>query len=251
MREAEITEIVDVELGHFYLPELLAEGPASGAGYVDRGLRRADALRQAGATVRFSLLIDDLGEEFSADDRARGVDLLRAELGKRGLDHVMIVNESACHAAAPTLLETLRGKYLLSADNASYFTVVSQDPFLWAQETLESTRSIKQMFLSRLRGRESAVPPVTQAQFLVPLHTPGDVFRPYGCSLLTAVWYLARLGVEGFEHGNEPSPERADRLVNVLPVKYLKSEGFALDLIRISSATRIRKAAKRIEYVLI
>lgn len=242
-----MTDLADIELGHFYLPQLLRAPPDVSQKYVDRGVRRALAMESEGWSVRYSILIDDLGDTFSAEQKKTATDVIKQILTDSGIDKCHISLESQFEDAAPVLLETLRNNYVLTVDGASYLTLVSQDPFLWAQETLETPKSIKRMFLEQLKGRTEFQATPSQSQFLVPIYNPRDTLRPFGCSLLTAVWYLARLGVDGFSK----SDVRPSRLVNILPIKYLKTEGFAFDVLKISSAARVRKAAERIEYILL
>jgi len=242
-----VTDLVDIELGHFYLPELLKERPDVNPKYFERGIRRARAIESEGAVIRYSILIDDLGDTFTAQQKSVGRAIIAGTLKDFGIESCYLAMESEFIGAAPILLETLRSNYVLTVEGASYLTLVSQDPFLWAQDTLETPKSIKRMFLDQLKGRTEFQATPSQAQFLVPIYNPKDLVRPYGCSLLTAVWYLARMGVDGFSNSNV----RPNRLVNILPIKYLKSEGFAFDLLKISSAARVRKAAERIEYVLL
>lgn len=242
---------VDIELCHFYLGELLEGPPEIDTEFIERGVRRAAAYHASGDSVRFSVLIDDLGEPFTEGQKEQGIQFVRETLASSGVSEAEIFLESQMEIGAAVLLETLRNNYILTVEGESYLTIVSNDPFLWAQETLESPKSLKKLFVERLRGDSHVPLRPSQSQFLVPLYTPSLVTRPYGCSLLTAVWYLFRLGVEGFELDRSPNDEKPKRLVNILPVKYLKSEGFAMDIMRISSATRIRKATSRIEYILI
>jgi hypothetical protein len=242
---------VDIELCHFYLGELLEAPLKLDTEFIERGIRRATAYQASGESVRFSVLIDDLGEAFTGHQKQEGIQFVRDALETSGVSEAEIYLESQMEPGASALLETLRNNYILTVEGESYLTIVSNDPFLWAQETLESPKSLKKLFVERLRGDSHISVRPSQSQFLVPLYTPTLTTRRYGCSLLTAVWYLFRLGVEGFELDRSRNDEKPRRLVNILPVKYLKSEGFAMDIIRISSATRIRKAATRIEYILI
>jgi hypothetical protein len=241
---------VDIELCHFYLGELLERPLEIDVEFIQRGIQRAAIYGVSGDDVTFSILIDDLGEQFTAQQKQEGIGVVSDALNRSGVD-AKIYLESQMEVGAPVLLETLRDNYILTVEGASYLTIVSNDPFLWAQETLESPKSLKKLFVERLRGDTQMPLRPSQSQFLVPLHTPSLATRPYGCSLLTAVWYLFRLGINGFELHQPPSHERTKRLVNVLPVKYLKSEGFAMDIMKISSANRIRKATSCIEYILI
>jgi hypothetical protein len=242
---------VDIELCHFYLGELL-EGPLEvDSEFIQMGIQRAAIYRASGENVTFSILIDDLGEQFTLRQKQEGIEFIQDVLAKSGIGEARIYLESQLELRASALLETLRNNYILTVEGESYLTIVSNDPFLWAQETLEAPKSLKKLFVERLRGDPHAPLRPSQSQFLVPLYTPSISTRSYGCSLLTAVWYLFRLGVEGFELDSGPNDEKARRLVNILPVKYLKSEGFAMDIMRISSAARIRRAAGRIEYILI
>jgi hypothetical protein len=242
-----VGDLADIELGHFYLPQLLNERPQINRSYFERGIRRARAIESDGWKVQYSILIDDLGDAFSDQQKKTGFEIISHALYDFGIVNCQLAMESQFIERAPILLETLRNNYILTVDGASYLTLVSQDPFLWAQETLETPKSIKRMFLEQLKGKTDFQATPSQSQFLVPIHNPKDVFRPFGCSLLTAVWYLARLGVDGFS----TSDIRPNRLINILPIKYLKSEGFAFDLLKISSAARVRKAAERIEYILL
>lgn len=189
-------ELADIELGHFYLAQLLREQPDINLKYFERGIRRAQAIESAGWNVCYSILIDDLGDTFSEEQKRVGRQAIGRTVADFGIGNCTIALESEFEETAPVLLETLRNNYVLTVDGASYLTLGS---------------------------------------------------RPFGCSLLTAVWYLSRLGVDGFATSNV----RPNRLVNILPIKYLKSEGFTFDLLKISSAARVRKAAERIEYILL
>jgi hypothetical protein len=240
-------ELADIELGHFYLAQLLRERPDVNLKYFERGIRRAQAIESSGWDVCYSILIDDLGDTFSEEQKRVGRQVIARTVADFDIGNCTIALESEFEGIAPILLETLRNNYVLTVDGASYLTLVSQDPFLWAQETLETPKSIKRMFLERLKGQTEFQEAPSQSQFLVPIHNPRDALRRFGCSLLTAVWYLSRLGVDGFA----TSSVRPNRLVNILPIKYLKSEGFAFDLLKISSAARVRRAAERIEYILL
>lgn len=240
-------DLADIELGHFYLAHLLKESTEVDSRYFEAGIRRGQEIQKGGWCVQYSILIDDLGEGFSKEQKEIGVSRIRELLEKFRIDVYKLALESEFLHFAPVLLETLRDNYVLTNDGTSYLTLVSQDPFLWAQETLETPKSIKRRFLEQLKAPTVFQGIPSQSQFLVPIHDPRNASRPFGCSLLTAVWYLARLGIDGFASGEV----RPSRLINILPIKYLKSEGFAFDLLKISSAARVRKAAERIEYILL
>jgi hypothetical protein len=243
-----LSHLADIELGHFYLAHLLEGKQEINLKYFRRGLRRAEAMKEDGWDIQYSILVDDLGDVFSDQERAIASGVIRSALAECNITDCKITMESEFKEKALILIAMLRENYLITAEGgARYLALVTQDQFLWAQETLESPKSIKRIFLDRLGGQTEIPGVPSQSQFLVPIHDPKDSLRPFGCSILTAVWYLVRLGVDGFSTLNV----RPDRLVNILPIKYLKSEGFAFDLLRISSAARVRKAAERIEYVLL
>ncbi len=246
-----IIETIDIELGHYYLADLLGITGDLDMRFIERGILRSKVHAQAGATIKYSVLLDDLGQNYSDEEKILGKNFIEKALKERNIEPVKIVFESQMNTWAQSLLDTIRENYLLDANDSIYLNISSQDPFLWASETLETPRSGKQIFMERLSGKLEAPSLPSQSQFLVPMYVKSNIYRPFGCSLLTAVWYLHRLGVKGFSSSAPNTNQKNISLLNILPIKYLKSEGFAIDILRLSSATRIKKATKRIEYIVI
>ena len=247
---------IDIELGHYYIKELRIDSLFSHyARYIERGVNRAQIyLQKGGATISYSILIDDMDIDVTNEEREQWLSWARDLLNTHKVGDCRIVFESWLYPLASIVMNNLRANYVFTDQECKYLSLVTQDPLLWAHETLVKPKPIKQAFLSRINDKSvNKFEKPGQSQFLIPLYTPNNSLRPYGCSLLTAAWYLNRLGVDEFSIVESPlEPDQvAKRIVNVLPVKFLKSEGFAIDILNLASSTRIRKAAKKIEYLVI
>lgn len=246
---------LDIELCHVYLREYMAtraladEDMASIALAKERG--QAFLAADSRNRVSYSVMIDDEeGAVVDPDDLER----IRSAIEAQGLAVDRIIFESQLDRYAETLIDSLRPNILTRDREHVYLNMATEDRLLWADENLREMKSIKRIFLETVLSPD---PPSAddsgerhRSRFWVALKTEQPDGRPvYGCSLLTAIWYLHRLGVEGF--GDDDSSSRADRVLNIIPMKYMKSEGIALDLINLSSATRIRKIRKKIDYVFV
>jgi hypothetical protein len=245
--------LLDIELCHIYLRDFLSNGlsPADVASIAD-ARRRAELFvaGQCGNAVRFSVMVDD---EEGAVDHSASLESIRDRIISLGITPSRLIYESSLIRYADALVESLRPNTVAIDGDHVYLNVATEDRLLWAEENLRETKSIKRLFLETI-DEPGSVPPRAmaernQARFWVPLRSGKAPSRTgYGCSLLTATWYLHRLGVEGFSDEAGPRP---DGLLNILPLKYMKNEGIALDILHLSATTRIRKARTRINYVYI
>ncbi len=247
--------LTDIELCHVYLRDYMAlkrlseEDEASIAIAKERA---AQILAQDPRNrVSFSVMIDD--EEGILASR-EDLDAIRKAIEAHGITLGRIIFESELNRYGDVLIETLRPNVLAVDREHIYLNLSTEDRLLWADENLREMKSIKRIFLETVLSPEPESADDRgerhRSRFWVALRTQqSDGAFIYGCSLLTAVWYLHRLGVEGF--CEEDGSPRADRVLNVIPLKYLKSEGVALDLVNLSSATRIRKIRRKVDYVFV
>jgi len=75
----------------------------------------------------------------------------------------------------------------------------------------------------------------------------------FSCPLLTACWYLCRLGVPEFTpqfayEREGAQPFVGERIITVLPTSFLKVESTAVELISLSRTKTFSKRGKQIEY---
>lgn len=247
--------LTDIELCHVYLRDYMALNRLSDEDEASIAIakeRAAQLLAQDPRNrVSFSVMIDD--EEGVLASR-EDLDAIRKAIEAHGVTLDRIIYESELNRYGDVLIETLRSNVLAVDREHIYLNLSTEDRLLWADENLREMKSIKRIFLETILSPEPDCADDRgerhRSRFWVALRTQqSDGAFIYGCSLLTAVWYLHRLGVEGF--CDEDGPQRADRVLNVIPLKYLKSEGIALDLVNLSSATRIRKIRRKIDYVFV
>lgn len=243
--------IYDIELCHIYLRDYLSNRKLNKDEEVsiDRALRRSEFLQSQGFKTTFSVMIDD--EEGSLKEEGH-LSEIKAELLAKGINVDTLIFESELDKYATPLIETIREHAVVKNNDEIFLNIATGDRLLWAQENLNEMKSIKRIFLETVQAQdedENGDEISHRARFWVPLRERRmEGKHCYGCSLLTAVWYLHRLGVAGF---CENGAQKADQLVNILPIKYLKSEGVAIDILNLSSKTRIRKARKKIDYIFI
>lgn len=243
--------LLDIELCHVYLRDFLASRQLAkdDIDSIRRGQRRAEAfISMDGANrVRFSVMVDDEEGELSDEDH---LDEIRELLAKHGISPDLLIYESWLSRFADELINNLRPNVVTKDQDCVFLNVATDDRLLWAEENLREMKSIKRIFLENVFNPEQDANTEEQdwdrSRFWVPLKIRNGEKTSYSCSTLTAVWYLHRLGVAGFV---EQAIERPDELLNILPLKYLKTEGIAIDILNLSSATRIRKARKKIDYI--
>lgn len=239
-----VVDYIDIELGH---PNFSSEFDADC--YFDNQERFFEAARlqancglQEGYGIRYSLLVDDLDTEISDNIRSKILLSLTSRLEAEGFLGVSVEFESTLESCANKLIETLNEDHVLQINNRKYLCNRAFNMSYWNNDNLVGT-------LSEFYDPKHDPEVHSNPQFIVPLNEPSAKHRKYGCSLLTAVWYLRRLGVVGFN-------EKLDRginvkkLVNILPQKFLRSEAFALDILMLSKPRRVRNASKKIEYVI-
>ena len=241
---------IDIEIGHPYLnDEFSVKSYFDEQGrFIERALKRRVHHLKSNAAVTFSLLIDDLDVEIGENEKKAIINDIRELLYGKNIEHVNIQYESNLFPYAENLISTIREKYIQDFDKSQFLAITTEDPFLWAGGNFARPRTVKEAFFNKLSGNSNTYAPPNQSQFLVPLWQPNAKFREFGCSLLTAVWYLRRLCVDGYCEKQILNPQ-ISKLENILPQKYLKSEGFAIEIMRLSRSARVRKAAKKIEYI--
>lgn len=244
--------LLDIEICHVYLREFLATGALADEDCetILRAKRAAaDHLAASSANrVRFSVMVDDEEGEVAHPSH---LDDIAAAIARHGITPDKLLYETVLGRYAEELIASLRPNVVMHDRDLAFLNVATEDRLLWAEENLRETKTVKRLFLESVLDTTTEMPAAQaegrhRSKFWVPLRERGAGGFIYSCPLLTAVWYLHRLGVEGFV--DHPA-ERPDALLNILPLKYLKTEGVALDIINLSAATRIRKARKRIDFV--
>jgi len=242
--------LIDIELCHVYLRNFRETGALTDRDVesICRGKRHADAAIRRSNRVRFSVMLDD-----GAGGPTRGeTKEIKRQIELHGVKLDQIVWESDLTQFAPSLIASLRSNYHSTLGDSDFLSIVTGDRYMWAEEEQPHARSIRDLFYDKLKGKKIDDHFLYNqcSKFRVPLRVPDlNGGRIYSCPLLTAVWYLSRLGVSGFVH--TPGRPKADAIVNVLAIEYLKNEAMAYEIIRLSSATRIKKCAKKIEYIFI
>lgn len=238
--------LVDIEIGHPYLASDwdVEHYWNNSQEFIRRSLNIANYFKEQSNDVVFHILIDDQDVDIDGSYKA---ELIRkiSDLSRRdGIENINISFESSFSVFGDLLISLLREKYLVQHGSNIYLGINTGDPFLWADPGLARTRSIKEAILDELNDVSEGYISKNRSQFLVPLKEPQAKRRKYGCSLLTSIWYLNRLGVEGFRLPSDIYPP-ADRIENVLPIKYIKSDSIAVELLRLSNAARVRKSIDR------
>lgn len=248
----------NVEYAHLYSADVSGD-----LAFLDENIERTrsiiDRLSHYGISYCLSVLIDDYSEAFGYVDPESIITVL----SDRGLtpDYVVMESEMAHHA--DYFIKFLPKKYLIEDDNQVVFQSASNDsnfPSLRAP-----ARRYKSIFMEKAHtekgkwDREEHRRRITLRQqrcqsdsSIVLCHDTGSQVR-YSCPLLTACWYMARLGVEPF---TTPFAYRrkgcesfiGNRILTVLPIDFLKVESTAVELISLSRTKPISKRKKQIEY---
>ncbi len=244
--------LIDIEPCHIYLRSFKEQGGLTEGDIVsiDRAQQREKDCVANKHGFQYSVMVDDEEGNYSHDQDLK---LIGTAIEGQGVALARLVYESSLARFAETLLASMRPNALTSDQDHVYLNIATDDRLLWADENLRQIKSIKRIFLETVQNPDPISPQQDgdrhSSRFWIPLRSIDPTgARIYSCSLLTATWYLHRLGVEGFVDQAQPRP---NELLNILPRKYLKTEGIALDILNLSSRTRIRKARKKINYVFV
>lgn len=244
--------VVDIEVSHLYLRDFKESrtlAPPDLAA-ISAAKRTASEYAANGMDCRFSLLIDD---EEGAEGLEAEHQLIQQLYAAEGIQLQRIVNESSMVSFADNLISTIRPSYLAEMSDGIYLRYATGDRLLWAGENPALPRTVKQIFLDSVLADGEEIDDEyeqSSARFWVPLKLRHHNQWDFGCSLLTATWYLSRFGVDGFVE-NAEIPTRPKQLVNILSMNYLKSEAYATEILKLSGRKAVKKCAKNISYIFV
>ena len=224
-----------IEVAHTYASTLETGGMLKDEQLrsIDVARRLVKGLEAEGLSYSICVLVDDYHE--GKHKVQVNVDRLATELEKAGCSPDFIVLESQLTRLGDRLLERIPDKYLLRSDGRVTF------------EANHVSFPLGTVHASSFTGYLEADGPTVKTVLKSRLGT-------YSCPLLTACWYLLRLGVEGFGELEVPmrqlsrKPLVGDRLLTVLPAKYVGLESQALEILEHTSTKTISKRRKEIEY---
>lgn len=224
--------------------------------------RIVEELESRGKTYSLCVLIDDYNEPAEVDEQS-----INDQLKKSGLAPDYVVKESQMARGAEVLLNALPPKFKSVSEQEVGFVAETEDLYLWTSTNSSDTRSFKEILLQSVTGKQKQTSTDVEktvikregikSKFEIALKYKDHKEVKYSCPLMAASWHLSRLGVESFVGGLElvnsfSSPKRpfiGDRLLTILPAKYLKVEGTALEIISLVKTKTISKMRKRMEYV--
>lgn len=256
---------VDIEVSHFGAHQL--SDLRSLAHEYANVLQLGDTIATIGErSAVFSLLIDDYNFELPVS-RAEAVDTISSWTHSPNY----LVWERDLVDLAAALIHELRQPFVQESVTECYMYTKSDDVLLWSDDG-GGAAGFLELFASR-HNLTSLSPPLQTAAERHGSTTPTDGFGPkstaasrtllstgqnggrkYSCSLLTACWHLARLGVEPFGTAVRTkltalpvgSPSK---IWSILPAKYIKVEASAMEIISLCKSRRLYKQAKNIRHV--
>ena len=246
----------NIEFAHVYSAESIAIVSTEQQEGVRRTRQIIQELSQQGTSFALSLLVDDYNRSRPFDPGAAAY-----ALDKAGLSPQFIMPESALVQVADSLIHMLPAKFLYETDDGLFLSTRSRDPLLWVSSTESPERDFLEIFLDRQAKDSQAFS--TSANKTSPFQTTsvlclryverGQV--QYSCPLLTACWHLMRLGIPPFNSASDAlfrvsdGSFFAERLITVLPSKYLKVEAAAMEIISLSKSKRVRRCKDLLEYL--
>lgn len=212
-----------------------------------------------GATL--CVLIDDYSAPCAVDP-AR----LRDEILSHGLSVDFIVNESRIAHFVDCFIERLPRRLILVDGGNTIFSTKTNSFLLWETTAGGKRRDFLETFVQHTLGDDKRLrlPHASMASHGGSSHSYSSSATlkscdlhgggKYSCAVLTACWHMARLGVPPFSAlANEATafsdkPFPGERIVTLLPVKYLKVEALAWELIASANTKVISKKKKMMEY---
>lgn len=265
--KSDITEKVDVniEYGHIYLAgidisRVFGQEQIQGIAKVNELISRLEA---EGKTYSLCVLIDDY--EYPARVPLNEFVKKFEEHGRRP-DFIMMESVFA-KGPADMMIEAVHSRFLKKEENRLLFSTKAENLLLWTRRTeMRDDRDFLQVFLERHIPSATKVPSrskLTHAlkrryQFSLDAllaTTINEAVPRYSCALLTACWYLMRLDVEPFKECVDSllrlssKPFFGDRLITILPTKYIRLEAIAMELISAAASKRIKKRQRELEYI--
>lgn len=260
-----------IEYAHIYSDQLKANQMMDEhIKSIERTKQIIGLLNSLGKSYSLSVLIDNYNEgEFENEEV--DFDVIYSELDKYGLppDHIMC--ESNLTHTADLLIDNISNRYLKAeGTNKIVFTPTSNYSSRWAPSN--NDYSFRRQFWDYSQGKiddissmkilERSAASIDRESFLSKseivlkyVYDQNTNKTYYTCPLLTACWHLTRLGVNQFDVNASKiksftsKPFFADKLITVLPSKYLKVEGTAMEIISLAKKKSIKKSKKNIEYV--
>ena len=250
---------ISIEFGHLYTEQI---NEAIKNGNLKKSIEMARMLSQIlalqGKSFSLAVLIDDYNNNLIQVDHNEIMDIYK----KMGLTPDYIVFESKLANSAEYLLSCLPDKFLVKESNSLIYRSQSADSHF--SELLQDGRRFKAIFMDRLKSGADATVRNRKSYLslqerrchsnaeIVLLYNQNNQVR-YGCPVLAACWYLARLGVEPFYsdlkiENREFRPFIGKHLLTILPVDYMKVEATVHELISLCKTKAIKKCKKRMDY---
>lgn len=247
----------NIEFAHLYGSNLQSYSYLKENVY--RTLQIVNQTTQNNFPFSLSVLIDD----YSMDTNHISPKELNELLTDFGLPPDYIVMESQMTKYADHFLKYLPKKYVVEKDSQFVFHSFGNDLNLY--ESPPPARRYKSIFMEKVLdkpiNKKKQIPKQTTTlkqerchsdSAVVLAHTIDSVKR-YSCPLLTACWYLCRLGVSGFMPEfayvrKGAPPFVAERLITVLSTDFLKVESTAFELLGLSKTKTFKKRRKQVEY---
>ena len=249
---------INIEYAHLYAANLERDIKS-----LENGVQKAreiiDLADRQRLTHSSTVLVDDYSIGSTEVDIKKI--LLILESLRLAPDYVVL--ESEMVANVTYFLQFLPQKNLIRETDRVVYHSAGLDANL--EQTALPARRYKSIFMERAKRSGGSENQMTGRQVLSlqqhRIHSESSIVLAvgegasvrYSCPLLTACWYLIRLGVEPFyspilyRRRNAPSFV-GRRLVTVLPLDYLKVEATAVELLSLSKTKAISKCKKRISY---
>ena len=216
-----------------------------------------DNLVKSGSSFCLTALIDNYSEGCNVDFDKR---LFLQNLEEFDISPDFIVMEADLTFYAEKLIETISDKWIKKMNNQLRFISYLDNINLRDKQIDINTNETEDYVLLFMKDKGLI-------QSLDNLETNFEIFSDinlksvnngeykYSCTLLTACWHLFRLGIDNFTDSlssvvsYSEKPFFGERSMTILPIKYLKIEANAYDILSFSKNNAIKKARKRIEYV--
>lgn len=247
----------NIEFAHLYDSSL--EDPDHLKKDVQLTIQIVDRISRAGMSSSLNVLIDDYSVASNYVDPGELVNTLK----ELGLPPDYVVMESEMTQLAERFLEFLPERLITTSEDHTIFHSIGNDVNLDAGPA--PARRYKSQFMERAMAKtgESEKKKRGHATMLrqqrchsdsaVVLSHTTESKRRFSCPLLTACWYLCRLGVPQFTprfayEREGANPFVGGRIITVLPTSFLKVESTAVELISLSRTKTISKRRKQIEY---
>ncbi|MBU2523415.1 MAG: hypothetical protein KKE23_03955 [Nanoarchaeota archaeon] len=251
----------NIEYAHIYADQF-AQGEEFGEEHLKSIELTKDLVKRLeteGKTYCLCVLIDNYNAQFSLNQEQ-----IFNELGGLGLSPDFIVEESLFakneiseKTLAQHLIESLSDKYVKKAKEKTALAIQSNNILGWANS---NKKGFKEMFVEAVEKGENALEDLEDKSGYnfssqTVLQYQEEQNTMYTCPLLTACWHLTRLGVKPFDKAAKHisvysgKPFFGEKLITVLPSKYIKIEGMAMEIVSLAKSKTIKKKKNKMEYL--